>query len=414
MHECPQMLSVRPGPGRFVLAALVGALGALAQPGGAQPEPPGVAVTQRLRIGEYQARQVVDALQALATARQEQRDVNVLIAGTRQAYFASAPGSRERAQIGHQFAELLLAKDQYFFSHLLTQGTGERGQRHVNGMQTLMGGALDGGIPAALRGDFIAWVDGVRASMGVRSPDHLVIAPPQRELERALRDNMAAYERYAARRDQHEHEAHALQLRVAAQRAALTPAGREALSGSEQGVFDPRDDVVSAARMSAELDGLLGGLWKAKQGVLRCTYGPYAIHDNGQPLYELHRFWLGSAPAEIDALLAADPAGRLGPLATRDALAACPTTRTAAKAAVLSLAPKPATTAEKIERMSEQRKERAEDAREQLRQRYCPGLADQVAKARAALDAARRPSSSLQRRFEHAQAEYERRGCGAP
>ena len=281
-------------------------------------------------------------------------------------------------------------------------------------MQTLMGGALDGGIPAAVRGDFIDWVDAVRASMGVRSPDHLVIAPPQRELERALRENMAAYERYAARRDQHEHEEHARVQRVATQRAALTPAGRVALASAEQGVFDPRDDVVLAARMSAELDALLGGLWQAKQGVLRCKYGPYAIHDNGQPLYELHRFWLGSAPADIDALLAADPAGRLGALATRDALPACAATSTAAKTAVASLAPappKPPTTAEKIERLGAQRLERQEEAREQLRQRYCPGLADQVARARAALDTARRPSSSLQRRYEHAQAEYERRSC---
>lgn len=398
------------GAAWFAIVCLLGSLNA----GAAEPEPSGVVVTQRLRIGEYQAKQVVDALQSLATARQEQRDVNALIAGTRQAYFASAPGSRERAQIGRQFAELLLAKDQYFFTQLLTQGTGERGQRHVSGMQNLMGGALDGGIPAAVRGDFIAWVDGVRASMGVRSPDHLVIAPPQRELERALRENMAAYERYAARRDQHEHEEHARLQRVATQRAALTPASRVALANAEQGVFDPRDDVVLAARMSAELDALLGGLWQAKQGVLRCKYGPYAIHDNGQPLYELHRFWLGSAPAEIDSLLAADPAGRLGALATRDALPACPATSTAAKTAVLSLAPtppKPPTTAEKIERMSAQRKERVEEAREQLRQRYCPGLEDQMARARAALDTARRPSSALQRRYEHAQAEYERRGC---
>ncbi|MBH9577264.1 hypothetical protein [Inhella proteolytica] len=391
---------------------LVAALGAWVLPAAAEPDAPEAFVTQRLRIGEYQAKQVVDALQSLAAARQEQRDVNALIAGTRQAYFASVPGSRERAQIGRQFADLLLAKDQYFFAQLLTQGTGERGQRHVGGMQTLMGGALDGGIPAAVRGDFIDWVDAVRASMGVRSPDDLVIAPPQRDLERALRANMAAYERYAARRDQHEHEAHARQQRVAAQRAALTPAGREALAGSETGVFDPRDDVVSAARLSAELDALLGALWKARQGVLRCKYGPHGIHDSGEPLYEWHRFWLGSAPAGIDALLAADPAGRLGPLATRDALAACPATRTAAQTAVQSLAPKPPTTAEKIESLDAQRKARVEEAGEQLRQRYCPGLTDQLARARAALDTARRPSPSLQRRLEHAQAEYDRRRCG--
>ena len=141
----------------FALVCLLGSLNA----GAAEPESSGVVVTQRLRIGEYQAKQVVDALRSLATTRQEQRDVNALIAGPRQAYFASAPGSRERAQIGRQFAELLLAKDQYF-GQLLTQGTGERGLRHVSGVQTPMGGALDGGIPVALRGDFLAWVDGVR------------------------------------------------------------------------------------------------------------------------------------------------------------------------------------------------------------------------------------------------------------
>lgn len=77
-------------------------------------------------------------------------------------------------------------------------------QKHNAAIHALTGGEIDGGIAPPAQQAFIAWVDAVRASLGARRRDDLLVVADSDKLKKALHDSFERYAAYKQLRDKFE------------------------------------------------------------------------------------------------------------------------------------------------------------------------------------------------------------------
>jgi hypothetical protein len=284
-------------------------------------------VVRRVTIGEYYSIKIVEAIQAQQRAARAKAEFNADIAAARDAFLRN----RGNAAAEKRFAELLLAKDQYYFAQMAIEGTSDYSQKRVAGINLVTGGALDGGIAPPAEDAFLRWVQAVRRTLGVRSDREMLIVTDSARVNAAIAQHEAEYTSYRALRDRHEIESFELAERVNRQRAALTPESKQRLDRQEVKRFDPVSDLRGSGRPPEPLWQLASKL--AAPDVLRCRYGPVAVFEDGQSKFEEFRYWHRQPPTVIDDLIAANTNGHLGDLATRSALSDCPATSAVARSA---------------------------------------------------------------------------------
>ena len=285
--------------------------------------------TRWVTIGEYHGILISEAIQAAAEASRGKREFNRRITAARKAYLADR---RDKAA-EKRFADLLHAKDYYYFAQMLAEGTSEYSRQRVAGLNLITGGAVDDGIAPPAEPLFFAWVDQVRATLGVKDRQQMLVLADTNRVDAAIRQHDAEYKRYRAARDKFEIDRADMAEKVAKARAGLTPDGKVKLDAQEVSNFNVGHDLQGKGPVPQPLAKVAAGVGPAP--VLRCRYGPNAIYDDGQPEYERFRFWQNKPPAQIEDLINANTNGHLGDLATRSALPACPSSAVAARSAAV-------------------------------------------------------------------------------
>ncbi len=285
--------------------------------------------TRWVTIGEYRRIQITEAIQAAAEAARGKREFNQQITAARNAYLANRrdPAAEKR------FADLLGAKDHYYFAQMLAEGTSEYSQKRVAGLNLITGGAMDEGIAPPAEPLFLAWVDKVRATLGATDRRQMLILTDTKRVDAAIRQHEDEYKRYRIARDAFETDRADMSEKVAKARAALTPEVKVKLDAQETANFNRGSDLTGKGVVPQPLSMLAASI--GADPVLRCRYGPTAIYEDGRPEYEHFRFWQDKPPAQIDELINANTNGHLGELATRTALAVCPPTAVAARSATV-------------------------------------------------------------------------------
>lgn len=311
----------------------------------------------RPTVGDYVRRdvhQLVTAFVELQRAGVEKEVLTQDIVKARKAFFATAASPERRAEVAKEFALLLNKKDIYYFAMYTSQGTDSRGINTVKALDVISRGAVDGGIfPEAFR-EYLAWVNGIRSSLGFSGDSALgalsgkamTALQDKAAVAKAFQDNEPLHAKYVEARDRAEIERFTKQrqlnqdLRAANQRIA----GAKAADGSFkldsestvplQMAFHIRGDLL--AKMPQQWNVSIRSLAVAKTPVLECHYGPVSASDSGQPRFETHKFWHATVPPTLGGFFPVNN-GALGfakfdNLDKNIALAACPPTNTQALA----------------------------------------------------------------------------------
>jgi len=92
-----------------------------------------------------------------------------------------------------------------------------------------------------------------------------------------------------------------------------------------------RVHYVDLNNMSTEFARLIGELDDTGQNVVHCSYGPTGVLNNGEPRYKTWVFWYRRPPLNIQAIVNADPQGKLR-RDLRHVVPACPPTSRVAAA----------------------------------------------------------------------------------
>lgn len=247
---------------------------------------------------DYFRKNLQDSIKSAGEVSKEAGKFESKIESARQAYWLASPDKKDAA--AKSFSDLLLSKDLYFATIQVADGINDHSAA-VNQMVAALnrGHQLDGGIPPTASPAFLAWVRGLRSSMGARNDNAIVFVEPA-AFNKALQDNTDAYDRYRTDRDRAE---------ANKWRSANPPpqeeVGKRPLRGpgkllSVKSAFpaNPRSSHFTDQLSKASAEGA---------NVMRCFYGP-SFDAQGTQVYISFDFWIPKAPSNLEVLMALEPA----------------------------------------------------------------------------------------------------------
>jgi len=275
----------------------------------------------RPTIGDYIRRDVQNLLNSYVELQRAGQDKVYLtqdIAKAREAFFATSQSPRTREEVGRQFAKLLQKKDLYYFGMYVTYGTDPQGIQRVKVLDAISKGAVDGGIHPEVLGDYLAWVNGFRASLGFSGDSvsgglssEALISQNHAAFAKAFKDNMPLYAKYQEARDAAEMDRFLKQRKlnqeVRANREkianAKAPDGSYKLDNESTvplGAHHIRGDRLS--QMGPQWEARVRALAGARTPVLECHYGPIGMWEEGRLKFSTYTFWYGTVPAVLAVL----------------------------------------------------------------------------------------------------------------
>lgn len=158
-------------------------------------------------IGEVIGEQIGNAVRAAGQLAASKAEATARISVARSKYFRSYPDKEGVEEAEATLAELLFEKDLYFLSMYLAEGPTRDARLRIEGIETLTGGMLDGGIQPAAWNKFMAWVNAVRLPLGGKQPGQLIFVLDPNKLLKAIESALPEYNRYKDVRDMAEFRA---------------------------------------------------------------------------------------------------------------------------------------------------------------------------------------------------------------
>lgn len=172
----------------------------------------------------WTAGQVGEMVQGIGRLRGQRAAFERQIQIAREAYFTAQATGQRLVEAGTEFAALLLEKDFFYLSMYVPEGPNSD---HAEGLiRVAMGGHVDGGIPAAARREYDAWVQKIRRALGARSPDQLIFVLDQQRAIDAIIGAQEEYRTYKRARDRAELSARGLAV-AGAESTSQAPVSRQ-------------------------------------------------------------------------------------------------------------------------------------------------------------------------------------------
>ena len=290
-------------------------------------------------IGDINVHNFTEVIKAQQQATSAKAQFNSTITAARQRFFGSPSQAAQHKSAEIELARLLRDKDMLYLSLCVTNGVADGLVRAQGvGIITGGGGMADNGIPQPALPAFSKWANAVRASLGAKGEQQLLL-PDEQAVAAAIEANAAAYAQYKRSRDKAE-----FGMWYAIHPGELQTPGHLPLQNQETyainsiaiaSIFPPQE-AMDFRRLQID----------SSQQLLVCAYGPTYSPD-GAEQFTLQKFWYQKAPTDIDHLLSIDAKGTLKFLGDKG-YARCPATdgdgrREMDKAALVAGAPQYAT-----------------------------------------------------------------------
>lgn len=294
-----------------------------------------------MTLGEIVARDAAAFFEAQGNLARTVAQMNSDFAAAREEIAAARPGSAARAQAEEKLQRLEFSKNLGLLSLYLAEGVTENSRKALLLPEMLGGAKVDGGIPDGALPAFETWVRSVRASLGARDGEFLLLldSPDQRaRVLKALGGSQDAYADYLRQARKARSDEIAVRKAAAEERdrlnalfeqAKLPDGGVKLKESKVEPLMASFTPFIGAPQ--GELRRLLEAEAQRGQRILACSYGPVPTSRN-EVAYKENHFWFRDAPATIDALLQADKAGALRNLGSR-AFRECPASSADAEAA---------------------------------------------------------------------------------
>lgn len=259
-----------------------------------------------LELFRHDLTEVLNAQQNFARAVAE---TNTEFWAARESLAEARPGSASHDNAAARLRKLQLGKDVYYLSSYLQTGVDKHSQA-ASQLAVMFGGAsIDGGIPAAALPWFEAWVKAVRASLGAKNGDILILGDADiPRLYEAIASSGSSYGKYLARlqsllEEETKNKQNAIEREKQYAAAKLANGGvrlyESKIAPLEPVHFDP-----------SELSPLRRKLFELRdsgQKMIHCVYGPVpGVRE--EPGFKNYMFWYQRVPV-IDPQLAGDTHG---------------------------------------------------------------------------------------------------------
>ena len=284
----------------------------------------------RPTVGDYVRRDVHQLLTAFVELQRASVEKEILtqdIVKARKAFFATAANPERRAEVAKQFALLLTKKDLFYFAMYVGLGTDGQGIEVVKAVDVISRGAVDGGIFPEVFREYLAWVNGIRSSLGFSGDSALgglsgravTALQDKAAVAKAFQDSEHLYAKYVEARDRAEIErfnnrrarGQNLASFQAAIEAAQLPDGDRKLHSKNVVLFNV-DRHANTSNLGNDLrrrqfsEFLTAAKATGPLQLIECAYGPMTAQENGASwtlVYQTYRFWYRASPKGLEEVV---------------------------------------------------------------------------------------------------------------